>query len=179
MFFVLPKGICLRKKEAGPLKGILKTFRLLQRLIVAIIAVILVLIMCIILLQTFTRYVIFHSLPWSEELSRYLFVLLIVMGMNVGISQNLMVRIDLIDGLFKEKGKKILQLFRDIVVFVVCCIFLYSTRPMIVIGQFQTSPALRIPMHYMYTMLFVGFLLSAFAALFHIVERHVLKERGE
>lgn len=72
-------------------------FEKVQRIVNGIIGLMLIAIMVIIFVQTFTRYVIFYSIPWSEEASRYLFVGMILLGINMGISQNLMVRIDLID----------------------------------------------------------------------------------
>lgn len=78
-------------------------FEKVQRIVNGIIGLMLIAIMVIIFVQTFTRYVIFYSIPWSEEASRYLFVGMILLGINMGISQNLMVRIDLIDNFLIEK----------------------------------------------------------------------------
>ena len=72
-------------------------FEKLQKIVNGIIGLMLIAIMVIIFVQTFTRYVVFYSIPWSEEASRYLFVGMILLGVNIGISQDLMVRIDLID----------------------------------------------------------------------------------
>ena len=83
-----------------------QAFGRLQSAVNALTAVILVAIMVIILVQTFTRYVIFYSIPWSEEASRYLFVAMILLGINIGISQNLMVRIDIIDNFLPSGVKK-------------------------------------------------------------------------
>lgn len=81
-------------------------FEKVQRIVNGIIGLMLIAIMVIIFVQTFTRYVIFYSIPWSEEASRYLFVGMILLGINMGISQNLMVRIDLIDNFLRQKHNK-------------------------------------------------------------------------
>lgn len=81
-------------------------FEKVQRIVNGIIGLMLIAIMVIIFVQTFTRYVIFYSIPWSEEASRYLFVGMILLGINMGISQNLMVRIDLIDNFLSAKNEK-------------------------------------------------------------------------
>lgn len=86
-----------------------QVFSRLQGAVNALTAVILVAIMVIILVQTFTRYVIFYSIPWSEEASRYLFVAMILLGINMGISQNLMVRIDIIDNFLPSGVKRPLR----------------------------------------------------------------------
>jgi TRAP-type C4-dicarboxylate transport system permease small subunit len=103
---------------------------------------------------------------------------MILFGINVGISQNLMVRIDLIDNLFKGKGRTILDFFRDILGLGVSSVFMYSTLNMIKIGKFQKSPAMQIPMHYVYTVLFIGFLLAVLSILLGMVEKYLGKKGG-
>ena len=144
---------------------ILKAFEKIQELIKILIGFVLILIICIILLQTFTRYVIFYSLPWSEELSRYLFTFLIMIGFNIGISENMTVRIDLIDGFLKGKVKTVIEFFRQIIALVVSCFFVYSTFDMIKIGAFQKSPAMRIPMQFIYIMMAIGFALAVISII--------------
>ena len=50
------------------------------------------------------------SLTWSEELSRYLFVALIVLGINLAATDHLFVRIELIDRYLKGKATVLLDL---------------------------------------------------------------------
>ena len=102
-----------------------QAFGRLQSAVNALTAVILVAIMVIILVQTFTRYVIFYSIPWSEEASRYLFVAMILLGINIGISQNLMVRIDIIDNFLPSGVKKAFEIGRQVFsIGYIRCVFL-------------------------------------------------------
>ena len=55
-------------------KKVERAFSKVQNLLLGLIGIALTIMMSVIMLQTLTRYVIFYSLPWSEELSRYLFV---------------------------------------------------------------------------------------------------------
>jgi TRAP-type C4-dicarboxylate transport system permease small subunit len=142
----------------------------------ALIGMILALMMCIILLQTFTRYVIFHSLPWSEELSRYLFVALVCLGINIGVANDLMIRIDNIDNILSAKMKHIFEIGRLVVELFVSVMFFISTFDMIRIGKFQKSAAMRIPMHYMYGVLTLGFGLAIIAVLLKLIETIRQKE---
>lgn len=147
-----------------------KIFEKLQNVVNAVIAVILVAIMVVILVQTFTRYVIFYSIPWSEEASRYLFVGMILLGINIGISQNLMVRIDIIDNFLSPKVKKAFEVGRQGIALVISAVFFYSTFGMIRIGGYQLSPALRIPMNIMYGILCAGFGLAVISVIFKLLE---------
>lgn len=109
-------------------------FEKVQRIVNGIIGLMLIAIMVIIFVQTFTRYVIFYSIPWSEEASRYLFVGMILLGINMGISQNLMVRIDLIDNFLSAKMKRRLEIGRQILALLISFVFFCSTFGMIRIG---------------------------------------------
>ncbi|MCC8189294.1 MAG: TRAP transporter small permease, partial [Planctomycetes bacterium] len=122
--------------------------RRLQSAINWLIGVALLGLLTVILLQTFTRYVIFYSLPWSEELSRYLFVLMVLLGINIGITRENFVRIDAIDGLI-PRAAPFLAVFRDLVALAVSVVMAYSALPLIRIGKFQKSPAMQIGMNIM------------------------------
>lgn len=145
-------------------------FEKLQKLVNGITGLMLIAIMVIIFVQTFTRYVIFYSIPWSEEASRYLFVGMILLGINLGISQDLMVRIDLIDNFLSSKVKYFLEIGRQTVALVIAVVFFISTFDMIRIGKYQLSPALRLPMNVMYGTLCVGFLLAVAAVIFKLAD---------
>jgi TRAP-type C4-dicarboxylate transport system permease small subunit len=142
---------------------------ILQSIVNDIIGVILVGIMCVIFAQTFFRYVVFQSLPWSEELSRYLFVTLIALGINIGISQNMMVKIDLIDGVLPPAVKKWFNVGRQVIALVVAICFFYSCFDMIKIGRFQKSPALQLQMSVMYTIQMIGFGLAIISVVIQLV----------
>lgn len=145
-------------------------FEKIQQFVNIIIGLMLIGIMVIVFVQTFTRYVIFYSIPWSEEASRYLFVGMILLGINIGVSQDLMVRIDLIDNFLSEKAKKILEIGRQIIALIISVVFFYSTFDMIRIGGYQMSPALRIPMNVMYGILCIGFLLASISVAFKLYD---------
>lgn len=142
----------------------------IQKVVSGIIGLFLAVMMCVILLQTFTRYVIFYSLPWSEELSRYLFIGMICLGVNIGVAKDLMIRIDAIDTKLNEMQKKwfsvgylILELITSVFLFI-------STFDMVRIGKFQRSAAMRIPMHYMYLVFTVGYFLAILAILLKLYQ---------
>ncbi len=153
------------------MNAILRYHRKFQDWVNNFIAFALAVLLAVILLQTFTRYVIFYSLPWSEELSRYLYVLLILLGINIGVSNDGFVRIDLIDYFISDGAKRTLGAVRDCISLFVSGVFLYSTLGMIRVGAFQKSPAMQIRMRYVYMVLFAGFALCVLAALLKLLGR--------
>ena len=132
-----------------------------------LIAVCMVVMMTVIFVQTMTRYVVFYSIPWSEELSRYLYVTLTLMGVNLAVTSKQLVRIDIIDNFVKGNT---LNVIRCAFAFVITVIFFYSSFGMIDVSQYQHSPALGISMQIMYVILGIGFLMSAVACLFELVD---------
>lgn len=150
---------------------LLRYFKLFQKAVNFFISGLLILMMVVILVQIFTRYVIFYSLPWSEEMSRYLFVAMVLFGINIAISQDMMVRINLIDNFLSLRLKKVFDYATDLIALAVSSFFCYSTIKMVRIGRFQRSPAMHIPMSVMYGILFIGFLLAMIAIIMQIIER--------
>ncbi len=142
----------------------------IQDVFLALIGIALALIMVIVFVQTFTRFVIFHSLPWSEELSRYLFIFIIMIGLNVAIRDDMLIRIDLIDYFIKGKAAVVLNLLRTIAGLVVSFIIGTNASSLFKIGMIQKSPAMQIPMIIMYSVIFVGYLLAAAAMIFKLIE---------
>ncbi|MDR1625555.1 MAG: TRAP transporter small permease [Spirochaetia bacterium] len=142
----------------------------IQTAVNAFIGLVLAAMMCVILLQTFTRYVVFYSLPWSEELSRYLFVAMVCLGINIGVTKKLMIRIDLIDSVLSDGAKHVFEIGRLVIELFVSVMFFVSTFDLIKIGKFQTSAAMRIPMHILYGVLTVGFGLAAVAVILRLVQ---------
>ena len=149
-----------------------QAFGRLQSAVNALTAVILVAIMVIILVQTFTRYVIFYSIPWSEEA-------MILLGINIGISQNLMVRIDIIDNFLPSGVKKAFEIGRQVLALAISAVFFYSTFGMLRIGGYQMSPAMRIPMNVMYGILCLGFGLAVISVVFKLQETIKIKTTEE
>lgn len=133
----------------------------------------------VVFLQTFCRFVIFRSLSWSEELSRYLFVAVIVLGVNLAISNHLFVRIEIIDNYIKGKGAMVINLVRKFIALFVNMVFVYSSYQLIHIGGYQTSPAMRIPMSFLYSIILIGFLLNVLAVVFDLYETYERQLPGE
>ena len=129
-----------------------------------------VLMMAVIFIQTATRYVVFYSIPWSEELSRYLYVTLTLLGVNLAVTSKQLVRIDIIDGKISQGALKVLAVARNILTLIITLLFFYSSFGMIDVSQFQTSPAMGISMQIMYSILGVGFFMTAVAAAFELYD---------
>lgn len=122
-------------------------------------------------IQVIMRYVFRSSLVWSEEVSRYLFIWMVFIGISYGIKNGSHMRIDMLEH-FIPKFRKGLEFLADLCFFVFAA---YMIRPGIsvissLITTGQTSPAGEIPMYIVYFGLLVGF----FLVLFRIIQKYIL-----
>lgn len=112
------------------------------------------------------------SLSWSEELSRYLFVGLIALGINLASTKHIFVRIEIIDGYLKGGAAFVLDVVRKLIAMYVSFVFVYSGWELIEIGGYQVSPAMSVPMSVLYGIIFLGFLLNAAALVVDVWEQY-------
>ncbi|HAR80688.1 MAG TPA: TRAP transporter small permease [Succinivibrionaceae bacterium] len=147
-------------------------FTLFQKLMLNIITLALCIMMCVIIVQVFTRYVIFYSLPWSEELSRYLFVFIVLNGINIAVSQEKLIKIDAVQNSIKWlRGRIALDIFHAAVGIIACVLIACYCTDLFPVGHVQKSPAMRIPMIIMYSIVFIGYLLSTIALSFKFIDK--------
>ncbi len=161
------------------MQGVKKVFSKVQKVNTFVIGLALLAIILVVFLQTFCRFVIFRSLPWSEELSRYLFVAVIVLGVNLAITKHMFVRIEIIDNYLKGTAAVVMNLARRFVMIFVNIVFVYSSYELIIIGGYQTSPAMRLPMSFLYGIIFIGFILNVIASLIDLYDTYVAVGEGD
>ncbi|MDO5022086.1 MAG: TRAP transporter small permease [Eubacteriales bacterium] len=112
-------------------------------------------------IQVIMRYVFASSLAWSEEISRYIFIWFTFFGISYAIRNNSHIRIDILQTTF-PKLEKPMEIIGDIFFFAFC---VYMIGPSITTLKglwktWQTSPAMEIPMFFVYISLLFGFILS-------------------
>jgi C4-dicarboxylate transporter DctQ subunit len=120
--------------------------------------------------QVISRYVFNASLVWTEELSRYFFILLAFSGLSYGIRNKAHLRIDLFET-FIPKLKKPFEYFTDVCFAGFCLIMLGPARESVIFlaRSGQVSPALEIPIFIIYLPLAFGLVLC----LLRIAEKYI------
>ena len=128
-------------------------------------------------LQVFMRYVMQASLSWSEEISRYLFIFLINIGISYGVKENRHVSISLFVNTFSEKVKKYILIFSDGMFLVFALVVAsHGIQVSSMINMFgQKSPAVGIPMWIIYLATPLGFTLVSI----RLVQRIILRIKGK
>lgn len=84
-----------------------------------------IILFAVMLLQIFSRQVLDSPLIWSEELSRFIFVYVGILGISIAIKNKQHVMIDFIYSRFSDKLKKYVSTFIELVVLACLLFFLY------------------------------------------------------
>lgn len=134
----------------------------------ALLIILLIILTCSSGIQVIMRYVFNNSLVWSEEISKYAFIWSGFLSIGYCIRKGLSIKIDALIQLLPQFLQK---LFFGIGMAVLLALFIILTKASLLIvtqaiASGQTSPALHIPMGYIYCGPVIGFLL----AIFRIVE---------
>lgn len=115
----------------------------------------------LIVAQIFMRYVMQASLTWSEELARYLFVWATYIGVAYGVKKHAHVCVEVAVMLLPARVKQVVYLLAQLVFLLFAVLVVYEGFRLSVriFGFGQTSPALGMPMGYLYLAPTVGFAL--------------------
>lgn len=118
-------------------------------------------------LAVFYRYVLSDPLSWTTELSSYLLVYTVLFGACVALRRKQFVRIEVLINMIPFPYDKIIIITSQLVIigFVVICIFSPSAMIQKAIITRTVSPALGIPMVYLYRLLRFGFLVMLFFSI--------------
>ena len=104
----------------------------------------------------FTRYAMGNQASWSEELARFLLIWIGILGAAYASGQQMHLAIDLVSHRLNQKSRRRLRIF---IIFLI----LFFAISVLVVGGFrliyitqvlgQTSPALQIPMTFVYVVI--------------------------
>lgn len=130
----------------------------LQNLIVAIS---LAAFICVVLLAVFVRYTQIWSIGWPDELSRYLMIWMAFIAAGAGARTNAHFSIEIVYTILPKRFHWFFVVLRTVITdFVLACICFLSinvTQKQLQMGQI--SPALHVPMWFMYIAVPAGCLL--------------------
>lgn len=114
-------------------------------------------------LQIVSRYFINASIPWSEELTRYIFIWQIWLGTSFAQRDGKHLKVEVLYSLMNPAGKKFLSVLSNLI-FLSFCVFLTVNGFSLVMNlahRYSLSPAMEIPLLFVYLSLPVSnFVLS-------------------
>lgn len=164
--------------------GVVGEMRTLKRILANVntfteylVSALLVLMVVVVFLQVIFRFVLHASLPWSEELSRYILVWLSFLGAAIGVRRGAHIGVEVVVSLFPKTLKIAAALFVHAVSMVFfSLLILYGWRILGVVGR-QLSPAMEWSMAIPYSAIFVGGVLMLAYAFEHALDVATGNER--
>ncbi|WP_333871329.1 TRAP transporter small permease [Desulforamulus putei] len=129
----------------------------------------------LIAVQVFMRYVMHASPSWTEELARYLFIWMVYIGISYGVKMQRHIKVDAFLLFVPFKVQKCIEIISN-VLFIIFCLVIVKQGTVVAMNLLsfgQTSPALSIPMGFIYMASPVGLSL----AIIRLVQNIVLKIR--
>jgi len=114
------------------------------------------LMLLLVFLQVITRYVFSWTPAWGEELARYLFVWVVFLSMPLVASYGGHMCIETLTSRVKGATLKFLNIVADIFSIMFLGIMVYYGCIMVSRTSFQTSPAMQVPMSYVYVVIPFG-----------------------
>jgi TRAP-type C4-dicarboxylate transport system permease small subunit len=121
--------------------------------------------------QVFCRFVVHASIPWSEQISLLLFLVLIMLGGNFAIRTDTETRIEILH-FRNENINKVIRIIVDIICIITLVIFLISSVAL-------ETKTMRLPQYlssvqlsyvYIYIWLVIGFALMIFDKVINIIK---------
>ena len=121
-------------------------------------------------LQIIARYFINFSIPWSEELCRYLFIWQVWLGTSYAQKGEKHLKVEVFYSLIRPGGRKLIKIISDII-FLACSLFLTCNGFSLVTTlahRSSLSPAMEIPMYWVYLSLPISSLMLSLRIFINI-----------
>lgn len=137
------------------------------RLIVAIAILLLVVLVAATLLQVLSRYVLQQPFDWTEEVARYIFVWLAMIGAGIAARDRAHFFVDALVDLLPLRARRVVAITVGVFSSIFLLVISWAALELALGNSVQTSPVLGLPMSVPYFALPVGFILMA---IFTVVE---------
>lgn len=145
--------------------------KILQKIINYLVILFFAIIVIVINFQIFFRYIIRQPLFWSMEVAQLAFLYLAIFGGGLALLNEEFTKVEFFLNLFPRKLGEILEILVNALIFIFFIITGYKCEELIHQAKITVNitPALSIPMDYIYRMLQVGSYIFAFFALAKIL----------
>ena len=125
--------------------------------------------------QVFNRFLFHFSAAWTEEVCRYAFIWIALLGIANGVKRDSHLRVDLIDGVLSARAKTVLDVLLDMVFFLLAAyMFKVSLDYLAKVYRFGTKSVglgLKMWIIYLILPLFSGM------TMFRLAEKYVYRLR--
>lgn len=134
--------------------------------------------MSITFLQVMARYAFHQSLSWSEEVGRYLFVWIAFLGLVAAFKGGNHVALDILLKYLRGTSLWTLRLINGVLIAILSSAIFYSGLQLFYLGMRQKSPALKLPMHWIYIVIPISGALLLYFSLRALWACYLEKKKG-
>ena len=124
-----------------------------------------------VLVQVAGRYFLNFSIAQAAEIATFCQIWLVLLGAGVAVSRDQHVAIDILPSKLPLAGARVALVLIALVSGAFLAVLAYGSLPLLKMGEFQTSPSLRVPMKYMYACLPVGAVYMILELLLSVIQR--------
>ena len=146
----------------GIREGLNRVYKVLAQVLNMISAVFMALLILIVLYSVFSRYILNSSIAWAEEVSRFLFIFVICIGAVTAYFRNEHLGLDLLVKILPRSIHKQIDFIKNSLMLFITGFMTYGGWRLMMASMDSRSPALRIRMGYIYS------ILPVFAALLFV-----------
>ncbi len=133
-----------------------KILDMIEKYSLAVIIILFSVMVFSIFLQVVLRYVFNMGNSWAEELARYSFVWLVLLGAAVAVRRGRHMRIDFFINLFPLRVKRVIETMLNFSLALFLIVLTYYGVRLVLLAHRQLSTGLSLPMSYAYASIPVG-----------------------
>lgn len=148
-----------------------RTCLALRGLVSAVVIALFSVMLVAVLVQVAGRYFFNFSIAQAAEIATFSQIWLVLLGSGVALARGQHVAIDVLPSQLPLGAARVALILIALVSGAFLAVLAYGTLPLLRLGQFQTSPALRLPMMYMYACLPVGAVYMMLELLLSVIQR--------
>ena len=116
--------------------------------------------------QVFSRYVLQDSIPWTEEVARYILVYITFVGGALAVFENTHLKVELVVDLLSPRWQRGLHLFSASLIAMTAILLIYYGGRFTWLSRNTISPAIDQPLSWIYAVMpLAGVLMLIFAVL--------------
>lgn len=148
------------------LKTVHKVSNILEAIMTALGVILFLVLTTFLISQVFTRYIYKTSVPWMDEVTRFMLIWLTFVGVAVAVKKKANLGVAFFYNMVSVKWQKLLDLIVDAGIGIVCFIMLYHGILLSQMTMTTFSLTLEIPMGWIYIVIPV----SGAVSLFFVIE---------
>ena len=137
------------------------------------------LVMFLVLLQVFYRYVLNNPIGWTQEISVFCTMIVVMLGAAMAFKRGDHISISFFVELFPEKVQRVITIVANLVTIVFLVTLSYQSWLLSKRAMLQVSPTSGIPLGYIILFVTIGTALSAFYLLPQLIKPKLHKTEDE